>query len=100
MYAGLWVSDFLLPRSIFRSIELLDGWSGKIAEDEPLFLILDALLMVSTEYWTCHSVVAKLMLYPLLGPVRLDLDHRLPGIYPSFPTEEERVDHGNEAKRR
>jgi hypothetical protein len=41
------------------------------------------------------------MLYRLLGPVRLDLDHRLPGIHPSSPTEEERVvDHGNEAKRR
>lgn len=49
MIEGLLISDFLLLRSIFRSIELLDGWSGKIAEDEPLFLILDALLMVSTE---------------------------------------------------
>ncbi|WWC90924.1 uncharacterized protein L201_005862 [Kwoniella dendrophila CBS 6074] len=40
------VGTFLIiVRSVYRSVELLDGWTGKIAINEPLFLGLDAFLM-------------------------------------------------------
>ncbi|WWC63054.1 uncharacterized protein I303_105653 [Kwoniella dejecticola CBS 10117] len=40
------VGTFLIiVRSVYRSVELLDGWTGKIAVNEPLFLGMDALLM-------------------------------------------------------
>lgn len=35
------------PRSVYRSIELLRGWTGPVALNQNLFLALDALLMVS-----------------------------------------------------
>ncbi|WWC71782.1 uncharacterized protein I206_105741 [Kwoniella pini CBS 10737] len=35
----------IIIRSVYRSVELLDGWTGKIAINEPLFLGMDALLM-------------------------------------------------------
>ena len=34
-------------RSVYRSIELLDGWKGPIAINQNLFLFADAMLMVS-----------------------------------------------------
>ena len=34
--------------SVYRTIELLNGWSGPIATNQTLFCVLDALLMVST----------------------------------------------------
>lgn len=35
-------------RSVYRTIELLNGWSGPIATNQTLFCVLDALLMVIT----------------------------------------------------
>ncbi|KAK8846525.1 hypothetical protein IAR55_005611 [Kwoniella newhampshirensis] len=35
----------IIIRSVYRSIELLRGWSGPVATDEPLFIGMDALLM-------------------------------------------------------
>ncbi|WVW85867.1 hypothetical protein I302_107905 [Kwoniella bestiolae CBS 10118] len=35
----------IIIRSVYRSVELLDGWEGAIAINEPLFLGLDAFLM-------------------------------------------------------
>nr|XP_019006723.1 uncharacterized protein I203_00316 [Kwoniella mangroviensis CBS 8507]OCF70184.1 hypothetical protein I203_00316 [Kwoniella mangroviensis CBS 8507] len=37
----------IIIRSVYRSIELLDGWEGAIAINEPLFLGLDAFLMAT-----------------------------------------------------
>jgi hypothetical protein len=36
-------------RSIYRSIELLRGWTGPVAVNEPLFLGMDATMMVSPD---------------------------------------------------
>jgi hypothetical protein len=36
----------VLCRSIFRTIELLDGWSGKLATDQVLFSVLDGGMIV------------------------------------------------------
>ncbi|WWD21844.1 hypothetical protein CI109_106332 [Kwoniella shandongensis] len=35
----------IVIRSVYRSIELLKGWSGPVATNEPLFIGMDALLM-------------------------------------------------------
>ncbi|WVQ99797.1 hypothetical protein IAU59_006939 [Kwoniella sp. CBS 9459] len=35
----------IIVRSVYRSVELSDGWEGPIATNEPLFLGMDALLM-------------------------------------------------------
>jgi len=47
----LWVcvgaTTLIFIRSIYRSIELLDGWSGPIIENQGLFDALDGALMVS-----------------------------------------------------
>jgi hypothetical protein len=47
----LWVcvgaTTLIFIRSIYRSIELLDGWSGPIIENQGLFDGLDGALMVS-----------------------------------------------------
>ncbi|WWC90923.1 uncharacterized protein L201_005861 [Kwoniella dendrophila CBS 6074] len=45
----------IIVRSVYRSIELLDGWTGEIAINEPLFLGLDAFLMALFIY--IYSVV-------------------------------------------
>ncbi|ORY29325.1 RTA1 like protein-domain-containing protein [Naematelia encephala] len=36
----------IVIRSVYRSIELSNGWSGPVATNQPLFLGMDALLMV------------------------------------------------------
>lgn len=38
----------IFVRSVYRTIELLNGWSGRIATDQTLFCVLDALLMAIT----------------------------------------------------
>ncbi|WVQ68299.1 uncharacterized protein L199_006506 [Kwoniella botswanensis] len=37
----------IIIRSVYRSVELLDGWEGAIAINEPLFLGMDAFLMAT-----------------------------------------------------
>ncbi|WVF72574.1 hypothetical protein IAT40_007391 [Kwoniella sp. CBS 6097] len=47
LMCGLVIGGTLLIviRSVYRSVELSDGWSGPIATNEPLFFGMDALLM-------------------------------------------------------
>ncbi|ORX37806.1 RTA-like protein [Kockovaella imperatae] len=47
----------IVIRSLFRSVELADGWTGAIATNEPLFLVMDAAMMT-----------ALLFLYSLIHP--------------------------------
>lgn len=39
-------NSLTLSRSVYRSIELIDGWEGEIMLNQPLFNFLDGMLMV------------------------------------------------------
>lgn len=46
-----------MVRSIFRLVELSQGWHGDLAKDEPAFLVLEGLMMIL-------AVLALTILYP------------------------------------
>lgn len=50
-----WV--FVMVRSIYRLIELSQGWGGALAKDEPAFFVLEGLMMIL-------AVVSLTILYP------------------------------------
>ena len=55
-------------RSIFRTVELLDGWSGKLATDQVLFTVLDG-----------GMIILSSLLLNVLHPMRAFFDVAIRG---------------------